>query len=114
MKNRRQKALALLVAAEQELAKFRERPQFTTLSQACEKTWVAMTLFIEIKSGKNIKNGATMRKEAKQLGYEGLYSRCRILHIFHYEGSVALGFNEMAEEVEELIPEVRRELEGGR
>ena len=113
MKNKRSKALALLVAAERELSAFRSKPQFSTLSQACEKTWVAFTLLLELKAGRELKTSAALRSAAKELRMRELFARTRILHVFHYEGSVALGYEEMAGDVEELIPEIRAQIEGG-
>lgn len=110
MKNKRSKALALLAAAERELASFREKPLFSTLSQACEKTWVAANLLVEMRTKKEIRSSAIMRKEAQRVGLGELFARTRLLHVFHYEGSVALGFADVANEVEELIPQVKEEI----
>ena len=110
MKAKRKKILQLLEQAEYEVALFKKSRQFPHFSQACEKTWVAFVLMLELKSGKEITGRVRPRPIAKALGYEHLYALCNALHILHYEGSPELNFRETFEDVGRAAAWIREEV----
>lgn len=107
MRNKLPKIKSLLDKAESELSEFTRTRRFANESQACEKTWVAFTLLCEYKSGKEIRNFATTKKIAKELGLELLFRLCYNLHIIHYEGSPAITDESVIEDVGEAINSIR-------
>ena len=113
MKNKKPKILALLEKAEYELGLYERHHRFTNLSQACEKTWVAFTLFLELKSGKEINAKTRPRPLAVEFGYSDLWSVCDKLHILHYEGSPDSSFEDNAFDIRRASEWIRAELEKG-
>lgn len=110
MKNKLVEIRALLVKARYEADLFNRFHKFTNLSQACEKTWVAFTLFLEEKSGDEINGVKRPRPLALKLGYGGLYTICNQLHILHYEGSPDMNFDDTYGEIITAIDWIEGEL----
>ena len=88
IQEKKSKIKQLLVRAKDELSKYRSYKKFANLSQACEKTWVAFALLVELKTGKELSSNHSIEIESDNLGtfYSILYRDCFILHVVHYEG----------------------------
>jgi hypothetical protein len=110
MRNKLPKIRELLKKARYEADLFNKYHKFTNLSQACEKTWVAFTLFLEMKSGEEINAMKRPRPLALKLGYGELYSICNQLHILHYEGSPDMEFDDIYGEIITAVDWIEGEL----
>ena len=109
MENKLSKIKELLMKAQSELNNYKSSGKFTNLSQACEKTWVAFVLLLELKSGKEIHGTKAIRPIALELGLDLLYANARNLHNMHYEG--VPDFNDAdVVDIQDTIYDVKRAL----
>lgn len=108
MKNKKTKILHLLTKSMQEMNLYKKNHRFANLSQACEKTWVALMLALEHKSGIEIKNGYDRKRIAYKLRKGELYQKVRNLHYIHYEGSPAANDRETFADIESSHRQIRR------
>lgn len=111
MRNKKSKITHLLSKSKQELQLYKKTHRFANLSQACEKTWVALMLALEHKSGKEIKNGYDRKRIAYKLRKGELYQKARNLHYIHYEGSPAAYDKETFADIESSHKQIKRLIE---
>jgi hypothetical protein len=107
MKNKKREVLTMLAAAMREKKLYLKRRKFVNISQACEKTWVAFILALEYKAGVELHSGKEIHACAAGMGKSELWSRVRYLHIYHYEGSPDFNPEDMLEDIDWSIQEIK-------
>ena len=110
VKNKKSKIRSLLIASKNELKSYQKNEKFVHLSQACEKTWVAFTLLLELKSGEEIVHTRHIQPTARRLGFTALLDKCILLHWYHYEGCAGASLEDIIFRIEEAHRIIKREV----
>lgn len=110
MKNRKTKIVALLRRANAEAKEYANNNKFESMSQACEKVWVAFTLLVELKIGKNLQGHDDIMANARKLDLNYIASESKWLHKIHYEGSMGTTKDEILYTIKNTIKLINKEL----
>lgn len=88
LQSKKRKIDSLIKNAKIELTKYRSDKDYERLLQGAEKLWVAFTLFLEVRSGQEIRSAEGQQTIAFKLGFDHEYDLFHYLHVFHYEGMI--------------------------
>ena len=110
VRNKKSKIRSLLIASKNELKSYQKNEKFIHLSQACEKTWVAFLLFLELKSGEEVVHTRHNRPLARRLGYENYLDKCMLLHWYHYEGCAGASLDDILYMIDDMHRFIKKEV----
>ena len=70
--------------------------------------YVERRLLLEYKSGIEIHGGRRIDSMSNDLGLYQLFIECRLLHVYHYEGSAGVEMQEIVNLIDVVHVEIRK------